>query len=288
MGLEKNYLSELSITTLEHDQLQDLTADLSISGAQEKFSVKINEKNKLVFTKTGGQFILKPEMKNFRHPQFSVDNEHLTMRLTSLVFGIDTAKSCIVPLDSQLVYITKRFDVKEDGSRYQMEDFAQLMSVSTIAGKYDRSYEEMANIIEAHVPAATVMKEELFRRSLVNWILGNGDAHLKNYSLIKADTGEYILSPMYDVLNTRIHVNDRDSAISLFATKDVRMDISKDDFITLAQRMTLNMARVENIIEDFSAKYPQIEVLIHNDWPMEDDIRNAYLDIIYQRTQILS
>ena len=70
--------------------------------------------------------------------------------------------------------------------------------------KYDGSYERIANFIKKHsdVPGLDLIR--LFERALLFYVVANGDAHLKNFSLLRKEKVDYQLSPAYDIVNSRI------------------------------------------------------------------------------------
>jgi serine/threonine-protein kinase HipA len=72
------------------------------------------------------------------------------------------------------------------------------------AGKYDASYEDVAELIKSHSSRPLIDLGRIFRRLIVFALIGNCDAHLKNFSLLETPTG-LRLSPAYDVVNTALH-----------------------------------------------------------------------------------
>jgi serine/threonine-protein kinase HipA len=200
----------------------DLTTKMSISGAQVKYSLKL-ENGKLILTEKGGQYILKPiPVGQFRNLDQAPANEHLTMQLAKQVFRISVPANAIIYFqDGSPAYLVRRFDVKPDSSKYQQEDFAQIAQVTELTHgknyKYDLSYEEIGTLIKQYIPTYKVEVEKFFRLVLFNYILSNGDAHVKNFSVIQSDSGDYILTPAYDLLCTRIHTpSENDMALMLF------------------------------------------------------------------------
>tara|TARA_R110000744_G_scaffold155224_12_gene270473 strand:- start:157 stop:1143 length:987 start_codon:yes stop_codon:yes gene_type:complete len=192
---------------------------LSISGVQEKFSVLL-EKNKLRLINEGeqGQYILKPIPNVGTRTQHMPANEHLTMQIARQVFGIETADNGLVFFKNGApAYITKRFDVKEDGTKWAIEDFASLAGRTPQTHgtdfKYTGSYLELFEIMKKYVPAYQIEAIKLFKLLLFNYLISNGDAHFKNFSLIETALGDFKLSPAYDLLNSRIHIEDRDFAL---------------------------------------------------------------------------
>lgn len=190
-----------------------------ISGVQEKLSLLL-EKNKLRLTREGeqGTYILKPVPRDLRNVNQVPANEHVTMQIARQVYGLQTAENALIFFDTgEPAYITKRFDVKDDGSKWGKEDFATLAGkTEENAGqnfKYDYNYEAMGQLLEKFVSAYRVEIEKLYSLLIFNFLFSNGDAHLKNFSLIETPSGDYVLSPAYDLLNPRIHVDDSDFAL---------------------------------------------------------------------------
>ena len=186
---------------------------ISISGVQEKMSI-ILDKNKLRLTNEGeqGNYILKPIARDLKKVDQMPANEHLTMQIANQVYGIHTAENALIFFkNGKPAYITKRFDVKENGNKWGKEDFASLAGkTAENAGsnfKYDYSYEEIAELLKKHVSAYLVEVEKLYSLIVFNYLFSNGDAHLKNFSLLESTNGDYLLSPAYDLINSRIHAS---------------------------------------------------------------------------------
>ncbi len=263
---------------------------ISISGVQEKMSV-ILDKNKLRLTKEGeqGNYILKPIPRDLDKVDQVPANEHLTMQIAQQVYGIHTAENALIFFkDGTPGYITKRFDVKEDGSKWSKEDFASLAGkTEENAGpnfKYDYTYEKLAELLKKYVPAYLVEAEKLFVMIVFNYLFSNGDAHLKNFSLLESPSGDYLLSPAYDLINSRIHVDDSDFALDdgLF-NDDYKSNAykkynhpGKEDFIELARRMNLQEIRIDKLLTPFTEKQTQVEDLIHRSY-LNEKTKRAYL-----------
>lgn len=115
-------------------------------------------------------------------------------------------------------YITKRFDVGVGGVKLRKEDFSSLASLMPANGgsnyKYEYSYEELAELIQRYIPAWRIEIEKYFKVVLFNFLFSNGDAHLKNFSVLETSRGDFRLAPAYDLLNTHLHVDDSDFALS--------------------------------------------------------------------------
>lgn len=192
---------------------------MSISGVQEKFSVLL-EKNKLRLIGEGerGKYILKPIPNAGRKPDQMPANEHVTMQIARQVYGIETAENALIFFKNGTpAYITKRFDVKSDGSKLAQDDFASIAGRTPQTHgehyKYEGNYLELFRLMEKFVPAYKLEAPKLLKLLIFNYLFSNGDAHFKNFSLLETPMGDYRLSPAYDLLNSRVHINDLDFAL---------------------------------------------------------------------------
>lgn len=204
----------------ETDELfDDNRKRMSISGVQEKFSVLL-DKNKLRLINEGeqGEYILKPTPSTGKRPEYMPANEHLTMQIAKQAYGIEAAENALIFFkNGSPAYITKRFDLKEDGTKLAQEDFASLSGRTPQTHgehyKYSGSYLELFEIMKKFVPAYLLEATKLLKILMFNYLFSNGDAHFKNFSLIETSMGDFKLSPAYDLLNSRMHIEDNDFAL---------------------------------------------------------------------------
>lgn len=270
---------------------------ISVSGVQEKFPAVI-ENGKIRIAKDGERstHILKPSPwdKTLRDRKQIPANEHLTMQIASQVYGILTAANglCFTP-DGQAVYITRRFDILPDGKKMPMEDFASLVgSNEQLSGtqfKYNGCYEDIAKAIRRNVAAWMVDMERFFTLMVFNYIYANGDAHLKNFSLI-LDGQDYRLAPAYDLLNTSLHVDGDDFGLDGRLSPDIEMSDVYDrtghpcrlDFERFAVKIGLVSKRVRNILDSFMLLPVDARQLIDHSFLAEKMKRN-YQRIVNER-----
>lgn len=273
---------------------------ISISGVQEKLSLLL-DKNVLRLTRAGeqGTYILKPIPRDLKKVDQVPANEHLTMQIAKQVYGLNTAENAVIFFkDGAPAYLTRRFDVKDDGHKLGVEDFASLAGkTKDNAGanfKYDYSYEELGLLIQRYVPAWRIEIEKYFSLVIFNFLFSNGDAHLKNFSLLEFSKGDYLLSPAYDLINTKLHVDDTDFALDkgLFAD-GYKSDQykknghpSKDDFAEFANRIGVMESRFEKLIHPFLEKQPLVETLINHSF-LNDANKRGYLQMYYTRRNYL-
>lgn len=263
---------------------------ISIPGVQEKLSFLL-EKNILRLTKEGehGTYILKPIPGDLKKVDQFPANEHLTMQIARQVYRLNTAENAMIFFKNGTpANITKRFDVKENGSKWGKEDFASLAGKTkdnTGANfKYDYSYEDAGKLIQKFVPAWRIEIEKYFSLVVFNFLFSNGDAHLKNFSLLESSSGDYLLSPAYDLVNTRLHVDDTDFALDkgLFADdyKSIQYKKSghpsKEDFIEFARRIGVAESRIEKLLNPFLEKQPFVETLVNHSF-LTDANKRGYL-----------
>ena len=258
------------------DQYKEHTRRLSISGVQLKYSLLLEGKE-LKLTDKGGTFILKPipPVTYLDHVAEAPENEHLTMQIASQVFGIHTAENALVYFaDGTPAYLTKRFDIAKEGGKFLQEDFAQLSSRSSESHgeqfKYDGTYEEIGLLIRRFVAAAVPALEAFFRTVVFNYVFSNGDAHLKNFSLMRISTGEYTLTPAYDLMCTLLHTpNESDTALKLY---ERAMDspyyaqfghYGRADFLELAKRLGIQQPRAERMLNSFPEKKVAVTGMIN-------------------------
>lgn len=273
---------------------------LSISGAQEKYAACIkNNQISLSTEKDLTTHIVKPApLAKISYRKQIPANEHLTMQIAKQVYGIDTADNGLCfSSDDQVVYITKRYDVQANGTKLRQEDFCALMGRSEETDgkdfKYQGSYEDMANIIKCYIPAWPVALERFFRLVVFNYIFANGDAHLKNFSVLYLEDGDLQLAPAYDLINTHIHLDDSDFAMRDGLSPNLEKSDSyehtghpcQDDFRRFGLQIGLSSKRVEAVLKPFMIFPNEVKQLIERSYFSDDKLKRTYWRIIEERRQ---
>jgi len=256
-----------------NQETDDLFAEnrkrISISGVQEKFSVLL-EKNKLRLINDGeqGAYILKPIPGSGKNADQMPANEHLTMQIARQVFSIETAENALIFFrNGTPAYITKRFDVKEDGSKWAQEDFASLAGRTPQTHgehyKYQGNYLELFELMKVHLPAYKLEAPKLLKLLMFNYLFSNGDAHFKNFSLLETPMGDYRLSPAYDLLNSRIHIEDKDFALDDgLLPLNIAMGNIHQQFYMLAQHAELSGKQVNDIFKGLTSGKDKVAALL--------------------------
>lgn len=277
---------------------------ISISGMQEKYSVLL-EKNRLRLTIEGeqGTYILKPKPYGLRKIAMAPANEHLTMQIASQVYHIPTAVNGLVFFSNdEPAYLTKRFDFCTNGSKLGKEDFATLAGkTEENAGanfRYDYSFEGIAGLIRNYVGSWHIETEKFYRLVIFNFLFSNGDAHLKNFSLLETSNGDYVLSPAYDLMDTRIHVEEEgffalgDELFNDGYWSDGRINNAihhpcKEDFIEFGKRIGITQKRIVNLLLPFLKKQDGVENLIMKSF-LDQETKQQYLAHYHERLAMLN
>ena len=273
---------------------------ISISGMQEKYSLKLSG-NILELTIKQGEYILKPIPTGLLNVNQVPANEHITMQIAAQIFELPVAKNALIFFNDGLpAYITRRFDVKADGGRCLKEDFASLAQLTgKTAGKnykYNYSYQSMSVLIDQYFPAAVAAKERFFQLIIFNYLFSNGDAHLKNFSRLDCSTvGDAFLAPAYDLINTGLHVDDSDLALTegLYENDFKHPSFENygyyafDDFFEFGKKIGLNPIRVKRMITRFFTNEQKVFDFIGRSF-LNKESQSKYIELYKDKKERLS
>ena len=240
----------------------------SLAGIHMKFSMK--EKNgRYQLTKNNdlGDWIVKtPSPKHQDVPL----NEFTTMSLAAMA-GVDIPQIKLVEVakldnlppinlpDEKLAYAIKRFD-REGNDRIHMEDFAQVL-LKYSHQKYDSAnYRQIGEVIYRFSGDGLADVQQFARRLLVNILLANGDAHLKNWSLWYPGKITPRLSPAYDIVTTSVYIEGETKyALNLGRTKEW-FKVTMDDFESWSAGVGVPWRAIKPHLDDTMAR-------AHSLWP---------------------
>jgi serine/threonine-protein kinase HipA len=254
---------------------------MSIQGVQPKLSARLNAASGIFeAVDTGGTYILKPQSDMY--PELP-ENEDLTMRLAASA-GLEVPlHGMVYAKDRSLTYFIKRFDRAGRKEKLAMEDFAQLQGKSRNT-KYDSSMERVAQTVEEFCTFPVVEKAKLFRLTLFNFITGNEDMHLKNFSIIRRD-GKVELSPAYDLLNTSIAIENAAEELALPLRGKKRRITAKDLIQYFGQeRLGLTERVIHQTVQAFVSAKEQWLNLIEISF-LSDKMKAAYTTLLEKRAQ---
>lgn len=260
----------LTATPLEEAQLEALVRNLRNAPLGVGGSVRISlagVQEKLVLTRlpdgrwgrptagTPSTHILKPEIDRF--PQ-TVENEFFCMRLAREL-GVRVPEVAITKIGKRRLIVVERYDrrIHTDGSveRIHQEDFCQAVGVPP-EKKYEQdggpSLRKIAEILQSVASADSL--DDFLRAVTLSVLVGNGDAHAKNYSLLHGPTGTLRLAPTYDVVSTTIYGDDQLAA----RVDDVRRidRVTGDRLVNEAAGWGVSRRRVTEIVAELLDRVP--------------------------------
>lgn len=294
---EENYLSlseETFIDLIKESKNRPMllgTKDLrlSLAGAQEKISLAFFN-NAWHIPKNGAPstHILKPTRTG--NLSSIAENEFFCMNLAKKM-NIPVPKSQLINLDSIPIFVCKRYDrnLNEDKmiiERIHQEDFCQALGIMNDI-KYQAdggpSYKSCVDLIKNRFSNKIEQMNVLLRTMLFNYIIGNCDAHGKNFSLVYANS-EILLSPLYDLVSTTVYPSlTTKMAMKLGSNYQIEK-ITKSDFLKQAEILEIKNRFWISLIEEFSKKLiPAFEdVSKLNEFSKSSEL----LEIMYEQIQI--
>ncbi len=277
-------LSELEFTAEEQRmEAFNRASRMSVQGVQPKMSAKLSIKDgKFEIVDTGGKYILKPQHHIFPEmPQ----NEDLTMRLASEIGLEIPLHGLIWSKDRSLTYFIKRFDRKGQNDKVPIEDFAQLAGM-TRESKYSFSMEQVVALIDGFCTFPAIEKLKLFKLTLFNFLVGNDDMHLKNFSIIKKE-GKVALSPCYDLVNTTIKYKKQDEEIAL-PLKEKRKNLTRNMLVDYfgKDRCGLTIKSIDKVLETISSAVPKWNEWIEISF-LSDEMKEKYRQLLAIRLTVL-
>ena len=244
---------------------------LSLTGASGKVGLYYDEKNDKWYLPHGdapSTHIVKQS-----HVRFSkiIQNEQLCM-LTAKGLGIDVPDSFIINLgdssDSEILYATKRYDRNNSSEnkykdltvpcRLHQEDFAQAMGISSNE-KYEREKKgylrNMFKVIRENVVDPISEQNKLWSQICFNFMIGNTDAHIKNFSLLYSNNLKGItLAPAYDIVSTRIY--NMTNEMSMYIGDELSINkMDRKTFSDASKEVGLSERMAMKIFDDIANEF---------------------------------
>lgn len=278
---------------------------MSISGYQPKLQLIVKEKQFSVMSQQG-DYILKPSPESYA---FLAENEHATMAVMKAL-GFDVPINGLFAFQSEkypeFAFVIKRFD-REKGKVFHQE---QLDGAMNVAEKYGRigsdneqyiSYERAAKFILAHTEDNLKQRQELFRRVVYAYLLGNNDLHLRNFSLVYAQNGRANLAPIYDFVSVAPYSDIFNSALlalPLLEKEEGGVELAHgfntqygeyigQDFVEFAENIGLSRKLTEKVLLPHLIKEKEIVQQIYQKSFMPDRDKIAVLNCYSKRLKLL-
>lgn len=247
----------------------------SMAGVALKFSM-LAHGDRLAVPAAGefGDWLVK--FPDYRHADVPV-NEFTMMSLARAV-GIDVPKIRLVHRDElrdvpprmwpnaeEWAYAIRRFDRSHDHLRaaVHIEDFAQVRDKYPQA-KYEGNFETVAALAYRGRDEASLV--EVVRRIAFCVVVGNGDAHLKNWSLIYRNKKMPVLSPVYDLVATApyVPIGESEDLGLKFAGSKRFVNVSRASFVALQNHLQRRLPEIRTNLADVAMRTVE-EVRSH--WP---------------------
>lgn len=252
---------------------------MSIQGVQTKLSAVLKIKEQCFeIVDTKGNFILKTQSAHY--PELP-ENEALTMTLAATLGLAVPVHGLIYAADNSMTYFIKRFDRQGRHEKLAVEDFAQLLGLERDT-KYRSSMEKVAEVISQYCTYPKVEYVKLFTLTVFNFLIGNEDMHLKNFSL-RTNNKIISLSPVYDLVNTSIAMGHYSEELAL-PVKGKKNNITFNVLMNYygKERLGLNDKTITSIMNMIQDKLPSWSALIHHSF-LSASMKKAYLDLLKTR-----
>ena len=248
-----------SLDELDTLAAQVIKSQTTLTGVQAKLSLHLDrheDSKRLTIVGLWGDFIFKPQTQSYKTLP---ENEDLTMHLAEIA-KIKVVPHTLIRLqDGTLGYLTKRIDRTSEGGKIPMEDMCQLTERQT-EYKYKSSYEQIAKVIAKHSYVPLLDLTDFYEQVFFNWLVGNNDMHLKNYSLY-APMGKWVLTPAYDLLNVSM-VNRKDTEELALTLNAKKKRIKKSDFVRAMETSGISPKVFDNILAKYRKLLPKFNEII--------------------------
>jgi serine/threonine-protein kinase HipA len=260
----------LAAQPLDDDEIAKLVANLrsaplgvggrvriSLAGVQEKLLLTRMPDGRWgrPVDGTPSTHILKPEIDRF--PK-TVENEVFCMRLAGHL-GLRVPAVEMTTIGGRRLIVVERYDrlVHPDGSveRIHQEDFCQATGIPP-EKKYQEdggpSLQRIAGILQD--VAAPEALDELLSAVTLTVLVGNGDAHGKNYSLLHEPSGALRLAPIYDVVSTLVYDDDR---LAMYVDNVQRTNrVTAERLVNEAARWGMSRRHATQVVTDLLERVP--------------------------------
>ena len=263
----------------------------TVSGVQEKRLAYKRGNNYFISTaKDPALYIAKINTANLEQ---IVWNEVITLSLAQEVLGKERVvkfKHAPLEREAELALIVKRFDRTENEQKLRMEDFAQILNIKR-KDKYKASYEDIATGIDQYSKCPQIDKLHFFQLLVFNCLVGNTDAHLKNFALCETSQGGLRFSPAYDLVNTYLYIKDgynhQKLALKINGQDIEYADITYKTLEIFGLTIGLNHKLIETSIQTLirklkeSKKFKEISAV----YVQPDDFRYKYKCVVEESCQ---
>ena len=265
---------------------------LSLAGAQDKLPVVfVNGHIGLPKQNTPSSHILKPAISAV---EGSVYNEGFCMAL-AMRLKLSVASTSIRRVADRVYLLVERYDRlrQPDGSlqRLHQEDFCQALGVAPEYKYQNEGGPDLTQCFDLIRKATRPSAPQVLRLLdyvIFNALIGNHDAHAKNFSLIYTRRGT-VLAPLYDTLSTAVYANLTDKMAMKIGSKYKFTEVQKQHWEQFAQAAGLSPVQVKKRILTLASLLPSEAVSLRHELTTQDlnhDILSEIVGIIEKRCQL--
>ncbi len=253
-----------TLSKAEAARKQQQAMRFSLAGVQLKFSALQGASGGLTIPARGdgGSWIVKLPSGRWRGVP---ENEYAMMSLARTM-GMNVPEVSLVDMKDiggipegigdmvGKALAVKRFDRLDGGGRVHIEDFAQIFGLYPEEKYTKGNYKNIAEVLWARAGEGAI--EEFVRRLVFNALIGNGDMHMKNWSLIYPDGLSSNIAPAYDFLSTLPYMSDTGMALNLYRRGPKKFtDLTTQSFIKFAAEARLPETMVINTARETVEKF---------------------------------
>lgn len=283
-GEEWPPIANKSLSLDEIETRQNQTMRFSLAGVQLKFSAMAGTSGGLTIPAkgVGGSWIIKLPSAQWN----GVPENEFSMMTFARRMGMNVPEVKLVSMDkisgmpqgvgdmSGKALAVKRFDRTDDGGRIHIEDFAQVFGIYP-ERKYARgNYRNIAEVIRNELNEEAII--EYIKRLVFNVLIGNGDMHMKNWSLIYPDGRNAALAPAYDFLSTLPYTNDTEMSLNLYRGGPRRFDeLDLNAFTSFAAKAKLPKNIVLQTVKETISQFYDLWSEVKKDLPIEKRVVKA-------------
>jgi len=275
-------IDDPNLDPIEQAKAHEDILRFSLAGVQLKFSAITDATGGLTIpaSGTGGDWIVKLPSKEYG----GVPENEFSMMTLARMIGINVPAIDLADVSSignlpagidklgNHAFIIQRFDRAEDKVSIHIEDFAQVYGIFA-EDKYKKaSSANIASVVAAETDGKDT--EEFIRRLTFNTLIGNGDMHLKNWSLIYPDRRNARLSPAYDFVSTIPYIPNDQAALNFSRTRTFA-EFSWDELEHLSAKAALPTTHVLATARETVALFMARWTAEKQNLPMRQDVIDA-------------
>ena len=251
----------------------------SLAGVQLKFSA-MREGDRLTIPAKGmgGEWIIKLPSRDYVGVP---ENEFVMMELARRM-GMEVPETALFPIEKVSglpkgmerlgphAFVIKRFD-RKGKERVHTEDFAQVFNLYPEKKYRQASYRNIVEVILAEMGEEGV--KEFMRRFVFSALIGNGDMHLKNWSLIYRDRRRAELAPVYDFVSTVRYIPEEGLALNFVGSKAFS-DLSLQQFERFSEKGGLSWQHVKPVVEECIEQFVEVWKTVE-DLPIDPELKQS-------------